>query len=524
MAAKFWVGNASFLGLSDNWNYNTAGITNWGSASGVIDNVAPPTVVDAVTFDGGGLYGNQNSTISATISCLSLTITAGYTATMTHNAILTIAGSWTTHSGFTIAGSSIISFSANGTWTSGGKTWPNGLKVTGASTVHTISGDLVILGTFNISGTNTVINKTTTETFSAAGFNNSSGSANTSTGTITLILTGGSWTCTSASVRSSFPINIQGDVTIGTIVGISNTTLTYISGTVITTGSSLSLQLAMSVNTSGIIWNAIQTSFLSTVITLTSDLACVSFTANSNNITLNKTGSETLTCSGGLGVNDAIFGTAKIILTGGTWSGSSTTGVSNNLDIQGNVTISGNVYKNGGTITYVSGTPVVTSSTLNLVTSCNLDTAGMTWNNVTLSNTTALTYTINSSLNASLLTFGTGASTIFAGTAGFTVDTLSHPSTVGGNTVTLKESITYTITAAFNCNTTRVGSTVLFTSAHGTTRANILMPNNGSNLCNVLANFTRIDASAGRSINVFGGTITDCININQYYDYKGVAA
>jgi hypothetical protein len=160
---------------------------------------------------------------------------------------------------------------------------------------------------------------------------------------------------------------------------------------------------------------------------------------------------------------------------------------------------------------------------LTLASSCTLGTNGMTWNFITLTNTTAQTYTISSALSISgTLTLGTGAVTTFAGTAGFTVATLTNAST-GAITVNFKEAVTYTITTLFNCHTSRVGAIVLFTSSHGTTKANILMPNNGSNLCNVLASFTRIDASGGRSINSFGGTITDCTNVVSFYDLKTVS-
>jgi hypothetical protein len=52
MALRYWTGNAT--PTSFNWNYNSGGITNWGSASGVADNVLPPTSSDDVIFDGTG--------------------------------------------------------------------------------------------------------------------------------------------------------------------------------------------------------------------------------------------------------------------------------------------------------------------------------------------------------------------------------------------------------------------------------------------------------------------------------------
>ena len=180
----------------------------------------------------------------------------------------------------------------------------------------------------------------------------------------------------------------------------------------------------------------------------------------------------------------------------------------------------------GGNITLHSGYTIAGSGLLVISASSTIVTGGKVWpNSVTLSDTTGLTYTINTNAFeiTGTLNLGVGASTTFAGTAGFIVGTLSSIDT-DASTITLKESITYTINALFSCYLSRVGSVVLFTSAHASTKANILMPNNGTNICNVLADFTRIDASGGRSINTFGGTITDCLNVNQYYDYKGTAS
>ena len=63
-------------------------------------------------------------------------------------------------------------------------------------------------------------------------------------------------------------------------------------------------------------------------------------------------------------------------------------------------------------------------------------------------------------------------------------------------------------------------SILTFTSDDGTIKAKLKL-NQGAT-CNVLANFTRIDASGGRSINSFNGIITNCININSFNDLKTI--
>ena len=189
MAARYWSGNAT--PTSFNWNYNTAGITNWGSASGVADNVLPPTSADDVFFDGVGVKGNASSIISAIITVLSFTVTSGYTATMTHNAVLTIAGNVTLNTSYTIAGTSSITISAASTITSNGKTWPNSVFFTGINT-KTLNGDFTIGGLL-ATNTNqiTTLNQTGTDTLRCNGLTLAFGGG--IIGTATLRLTGGTY-------------------------------------------------------------------------------------------------------------------------------------------------------------------------------------------------------------------------------------------------------------------------------------------------------------------------------------------
>jgi hypothetical protein len=201
-----------------------------------------------------------------------------------------------------------------------------------------------------------------------------------------------------------------------------------------------------------------------------------------------------------------LFGTADVILTGGTWSGGSTFACAS-LTIAGNVAISSGTVIGTTILTYSSGT-VTHTGTLGCSGSPTFNTAGMTWSNISING--AGTYTINSLLSiSSTLTIG-GAVLTFAGTAGFTCAALTGLLN-GVNTITLVAGVTYTITSAFTFNTSRIGSIQTFASSSPTVKA-ILTLNPGAT-CNVLSNFTRIDSSAGRIIRSFNGTITDCLNI-----------
>ena len=389
-ASRYWVGGGS----SSNWN--ATGNTNWGSVSGGANNSSVPTSADDVIFDGAGVNGNTNSTISAGINIKSLDITAGYTATMTHNALLTLSGNWTFRNTYTIAGTAAVTFNASATITSNGATWPNALNFT-LGILITLSGNLTVNGLTSCVNS-TTLNATTNESITCAG-----GITNgfIMGGTAKIILTGGTWTDTNAYGFNN-PLDIQGNITISGSVkygylGNANTVLTYVSGTVTTTGSTIVFTGSCTLNTNGITWNNVFVTVGSATLTLTSNFSMSGGFLNNFVTTINTSVGATWTISGGITVNNTIQGTAKIILTGGTWSGNGTTGISNNLDINGNVTVSGNVSYTTGVLTYISGT-VTCTGTLFLNASSTLNTSGISWNNMTSNGTTTHTLTSNLSI------------------------------------------------------------------------------------------------------------------------------
>lgn len=499
----------TFLGTTDN---------NWGTASNW-SLLAIPTSNDGHVATFSAL--SPNCTVaSSNRQCNNIDFT-GYVNTITMTTSIIVSGNITLSATMLISGSASLIISASGTITSNGKVWPNNFSCSTGSSTATLVGDFSIAGSLVVASP-LILNRTTTETLTVNGINCSGDSLS---GTAVIIVTGGTVSTTGNNVISS-SLTLQGNITFSGTVNYSAGTMTYVSGTVTTSGSTLRLSTC-TLNTNGVLWNILRAGNTS-VITLTSNLSCaqINLSGINEDLTFNKTTSETVTISNGLSLtsttNGGIAGTADLYITGGTWVsttiGTGDNAISSNLFINGNVTIGTLAHYRTGTLTYLSGTVVTTSSTLMLLGSCTLSTNGITWNNITLANTSSQTYTTNSLLSVTAtLTIGTGASTIFAGSDGFNVHTLLCANT-SVTTVSFKESVTYTITSLFNASSSRVGSNVLFTSSHATLKANILMPNNGSNSCNLLASFRRIDASGGRTINSFGGTITDCDNIISFTD------
>lgn len=278
--------------------------------------------------------------------------------------------------------------------------------------------------------------------------------------------------------------------------------------------SGLQISGTSTMTSNGQTWGAPLTFNNAATRTLVGNWSVTTLTIQGGTTTLNKTGSETLTVTNGMSMGNGFNGTINVILTGGTWSGGTGFGCAS-LTIAGNVTISNNTALNISTLIYSSGTVTVSAGTFNLIGNCTLNTAGITWSNISING--AGIYTINSLLfiSGSLSIFG--AVSTFAGTAGFNCGTLTTNLTTA-NTITLVAGVTYTVRSAFTFNTSRVGAIQTVSSSSGVGGIKAILTLNQGATCNVLANFTRIDASAGRTIRSFNGTITDCSNIVAFTD------
>lgn len=265
MAARFWIGG----GTTTAWSASPT--TNWSATSGGAVRVAAPTSSDDVTFDGAGASGNSVSVVTANAACLSLTFTSGYTSTITINSTtnITISGSFTDNTAHTWVVNSVVSgvltINAASTITSGGKTFPGNVTISGANT-KTLSGDWTITGTLSASGGSQTCNS---NTINCAGF----GATTALTGTTTINITGGVW---SGAGTVNMAITISGNVTLFTTpgsypaIGGASASLTYLSGTVTTTNSTLTIAGSCTLNTNGISFNIIVIT-LSAGITITNN-------------------------------------------------------------------------------------------------------------------------------------------------------------------------------------------------------------------------------------------------------------
>jgi hypothetical protein len=208
------------------------------------------------------------------------------------------------------------------------------------------------------------------------------------TGSPTLNLLGGTWS-TSAVTSLRLNTNINGNITISGTVYYNTRTLTYTSGTVTTTGSTLIIgDFANTIlNTGSLSWNNLTIANQLTI-TLQSDLNIGGLlTVNAGNHLHTFNGTFNINCSGGLTINSTGLvqgtGTTTLNILGGTWTGGQ---IRLNTNINGNVTLT-NINYGTGTLTYVSGN-ITLVGTANVSGSLNV--AGIFWNNLTTGNNTLL--------------------------------------------------------------------------------------------------------------------------------------
>lgn len=181
-----------------------------------------------------------------------------------------------------------------------------------------------------------------------------------------------------------------------------------------------------------------------------------------------------------------VTGTTNIVLNGtGTWSQGNNplgSGYRNNITINtpGTITVSGTVAYDTGTLTYVAGTVVTAGSTLFVGASATLNTAGIAWNNVTLSGTSTDALSSNLTVNGTLTingatTFGGAGTLVFSGTstlAGSSAMTIPTSFTLAsGMTNSYTGGITFSATSGTKTITTNgiaLGSNLTFNGSGGT--------------------------------------------------------
>lgn len=280
-----------------------------------------------------------------------LTITTTATTLGTTNIVLNGTGTWShTSNGqlrnnVTINTSGTITFGTNIFYNTGTLTYTAGTVITTGNTITTASGTTTILNTngssspsatttsstginFNnfIAGGNinitsnlcviSTLNSSTNANFTNAGFTiylNGNLTVSAISGGVTPIIMQGTGTW-SGNFAITYPltINTTGIITISGTVSYNTGTITYINGTVVNTGSQLSLSGNATLNTNGMSWNNIILLLSPITITLTSNLTLDGTLTIGGQATIN--GNFNIFC-GNLTLNNSVSGGGIVPIT-----------------------------------------------------------------------------------------------------------------------------------------------------------------------------------------------------------------
>lgn len=444
--------------------------------------------------------GQLTIVATATITGIDFTL---YTNTVTLNNTFTNSGNVTLGSGMTwttTAGTPILSCNTTATLTSNTKTFPYALDLRGTSQTYTLADNWTVLSlTISSAVTSVTINGHILSLTTS--FTTISGNLPLN-GTTTLTFIGtGSWTGY-AVVGCNLTFNTAGTITLvggsGFVQYGGTGTMTWVSGTIVSTGCSLCTVNTPTLNIgSSVIFSSV---IIQGSTTLLNDLYVTNFNPQANAVgAYNVYVAGNLTIGGaGAGANIILNGTGTVSSTvGSSYFGNSGTIL---INTAGTITFSGDVKFGTSTLTYSTAASVVTSgSTLNCWASTPIfNTNGITWNNVTFQSSVGANLTSNLSATGTMNFLG---SSTITGAGVFTTANLTC--TVAGANIKLVAAQTYTVTGVLTLQGTS-GSHVVIKSSIGSTAANLTM----SGVSAVYyTDATDINSTSGNPVYDYTGTL-----------------
>jgi len=505
--------------------------TSWATTIGGSDNApAVPTALDDVYFDASSASSCPITTTSG--ACKTLTCT-GYTGTITTNAQLSISGNVTLGASSVHNGASAIFIpNSTATITSNGNSNINcPVIIQGAGSVITLADNWTINGLFTTQPGSGTITLNGNNIFCRGGiFINSGGvgaSLTRGTTNISITNTGSIFTSSNSTggLANNFTINAPGSTItlVQSNVFYRTGTFTYVAGTISGTWNfNVTASCTLDMTNGGTHTLITPFSLLlqtASTVTMLSDWYLsginIGFTTTINGFSLYS--------SGTVAINVALTGTTILRLkssgSGQSFTGTGTIAIvgisfeagANTITI-GNLTI---VPRSGGsTITYTSGS-VNHTGTITIVgpNGLTMNTSGMSFRNITIQ-TTGLTITINSTLTVTgILSITNNIVIIFAGSAGFTIGTLSRiDSPTTGTGINLTPGNTYTITGGLIWYHPTLGTYSTIKSGTTGVSATLTVQRGATfSIGNVSA--IDIDSSGGQPIYVWRpGPLTNSIN------------
>lgn len=407
------------------------------------------------------------------------------------------------------------------------------VQLNGTSQTYTFNASWTITGLLTIGGL-TACTLTGAFTLTCVGFTNSA--VLTTSGTLALKMTGGTWTGGATAVLRN-NMEFAGNITISANIAFNTGTLKYTSGTIDTTTNSSTLNITATGTTldvGSMSWFNITVSPTGSTTTLSSALICTG--------TLTLTGTQTFSGSFNISCGSLTMATsASVLTTSGTITGTgtlstgaATTSTFNSGQINWSGTVTIGINWAGSALLNISGT-----TTVNGATTASIISMSMTWASGTITTSTGFVYrtniftissgvtisfsstlTLNTSAtltcNASGITIntiscgGTTTQTI-NGTNGITIGTLQYIGSTATPILSLKSNNTYTITTSFTTTTATAAVPWLIQSSTGGVQA-ILTVNQGVIIDLGFVNATDINSSGGLTVWSYRGTLTNATN------------
>lgn len=397
--------------VGGNWSTNAT----WSTTSGGSADTTKPVAGDTVYLDAN----SGNVTVDVANSQCAVLDCTNYTGTFTMNANMITTGNITLVSGMTFTPNTSDWAMGNGNITiaCGGKsfytvTWSGGTK--------TLSDTFTCTSTLSVTGQTSV---TAGFTMNCGGLSMGGNLVSSGAGGTVNLTGGTWSTTGPSNTRvcGYITVNFAGNVTVsGTVYMDTGGGVTYSSGTITTTGSTLNLgavfpATGLTLNTNGITWNNITIASGHTT-TLASNLALNGNLTNTGTLNTSTYGvtfggtttiSNNLTLAGNMTINAGATVTitaAKTVAVSGTFSANGTSGSHVTLN---SGTPSSYAYfapTTLGTVTYVDATDInsyiAVPVTLDTQTNQFDDTATLATNIYAIANTTAyLTYELNITAN-----------------------------------------------------------------------------------------------------------------------------
>jgi hypothetical protein len=372
-ANRYWVGI-----LPGNWSSTL----NWSSTSGGLGGSSVPAAGDNVFFDGGAsplFLDNGNCTIDVAVSVTSITVSSGYTSTISQgantiaisgaasfgggtftggSANITIAGVFTLSATAFTSTTAILELQNNAAFTGGSFAHNNGEVQFNGPASQTISGTSPVFYTLEFVGTGHTTTLSSTGNIVVQNLLSLTGASSYTVNTGTLAVSGNiSLTNTATGDGGTATIDIDGTAsqTITSALPVNESTLPNI--IINSTGGTVQFPSMLTVTgnwtyTSGtldVTTNSSTVTFDNTLtITGSHTLNNISF-EGSNNWTFTIAAGTTLTANG----NMALTGTSNLIFATGT------------IDLNGNLNLTNTSTGGGGTAVIAftgSGNQTITSA------------------------------------------------------------------------------------------------------------------------------------------------------------------